>query len=79
MSVFPFYIVAHSSSRQSPIQGGVRRKDGRMTTYLYQRDEGSITAPYTIEQFSREKDGVRKLITEVSYLGNVISTHVTDY
>ena len=84
MAVYPFYVKADSSSRKSLIAGGVRSKRGHMTTSIYQRDEGAITTPYEISQYSildTRDDGKEHivLVTEVSYLGNVIPTHITNY
>ena len=39
MSVYPFYIKADSSTRQSYIEGGTRNKNGTLDTTIYQRDE----------------------------------------
>lgn len=79
MAVYPFYIDAVSSTRSSNVGVGTRRKDGTLNTCVYQRENGTITRPYYIEQYTEERDGVLKCITNVYYLGNIISTHITDY
>lgn len=79
MSVYPFYVSATSSTRRSDIKGGTRNKDGSMTIHVYQRDRGSITEPYTLEQRSVYRDGKHYLVTEVRYDNKVIHSHETEY
>ena len=84
MAIYPFYVEADSSSRKSLIAGGVRAKDGEMTTAIYQRDNGAITTPYKVYQHSFSEmrdDGKEHLVleTQVIFQGDVIHTHRTDY
>lgn len=79
MAVYPFYINTDAEGRRSPIAGGTRRKDGSMTTTVYQRDKGEITTPFKISQYTEERDGVLKCITRVYYQGDLIKEHITDY
>lgn len=79
MSVYPFYISTDAEGRKTPIAGGTRKKDGDMTTTIYQRDNGAITTPFKIRQYSTEIDGVHKLVTNVYFQGELIKTHITDY
>lgn len=79
MAVYPFYIITNAEGRKTPIAGGTRKKDGDMTTTIYQRSNGDITTPFKIRQYSVEIDGVHKLVTDVYYLGEVIKSHITDY
>ena len=77
--VRPFYINADIEGRKTDLAGGTRRRDGRHSIAIYQRDEGSITTPFKIEQFSINEDGVHKLVTEVYYQGELIKEHITNY
>lgn len=81
MAVYPFYLEADSSSRKSTISGGVRSKNGYMNTKIYQRDNGEITTPYEIRQYTRENTETGKLqcVTAVYYQGKCVSEHTTDY
>ena len=83
MAVYPFYIEAKASGRQTPIAGGTRQKDGDITTVIYQRDKGEITSPFKIRQYSIYPiiDGVEthQLVTDVYYGNEVIKQHITDY
>lgn len=80
--VQPFYVLVDSETRQQEVGVGVRKKLGKIETYIYQRDEGQITTPYTIKQFTlewSESKKVHKLVTQVIYRGEVIHQHITDY
>lgn len=85
MAVYPFYISTQTDGRKTPIAGGTRRKDGDMTTTIYQRDKGEITEPFKIQQYSThdfieaENKWEHHLHTDVYYQGEVICHHVTDY
>ena len=79
MAVYPFYINTDAEGRRTPIAGGTRRKDGSMTTTVYQRDKGEITTPFKISQHTEEHDGVLKCITRVFYQGALIKEHITNY
>ena len=85
MAVYPFYISTVAGGRRTPIAGGTRKKDGEMTTIVYQRDKGAITTPFKIRQYStedlNEETGEWKhhLHTDVYYQGELIISHVTDY
>lgn len=79
MSVYPFYINTDAYGRKSPICGGTRNKDGDMTTTVYQRDEGAITTPFKIRQYSYIDNGTRYLVTDVYYQNEVIKSHTTKY
>ena len=46
---------------------------------MYQRDEGSITKPFRIDQYSFEEEGKLKLVTKVYFQGNLLKEHITDY
>lgn len=79
MAVRPFYIDAEIKGRKTRIQGGTARKDGDHTIHIYQRNNGDITEPFLIRQYSTEVKGVHKLVTDVYYQGEVIKSHITDY
>lgn len=79
MAVYPFYISTDAEGRRTPIAGGTRNKDGTMHTTMYQRDNGAITTPFKINQYTEERDGVLKCITRVYYQGELLKEHITDY
>ena len=80
MAVYPFYAEVNSSTRKDIVGVGCRSKQGEMTTEIYQRDNGSITNPYTIRQYTMTKeDGTIRCITSVSFQGKEIHSHFTDY
>lgn len=79
MAVYPFYTEIHSSTRKNVTGVGTKSKDGSMTTYIHQREDGGITTPFTITQHTEEQDGVLKCITTVFFKGEVIKQHITDY
>lgn len=77
--VYPFYISAKAEGRKSEIKGGTHRKDGSLTTHVYQRSDGEIVEPYTIRQHSYVEDDKLKLVTEIVHEGIVVHKYVTDY
>ena len=80
--VYPFYVSVDSETRKDYVGVGVRKKIGKITTNIYQRDKGEITSPYTIKQFTlewSESKKAHKLVTQVIYQGEVIHQHITDY
>lgn len=85
MAVFPFYTEIKSSTRENKVGVGCRAKNGDMTTYVKQRDEGGITTPYKIYQSSFHENGVLYLSTQVMYKNpdtdvfEVIHEHITKY
>lgn len=80
MAVYPFYVSVDSSTRRDTTGVGCRSKQGEMTTEVFQRDNGSITNPYTIRQYTMTKeDGTIRCITSVSFQGKEIHSHFTDY
>lgn len=79
MAVRPFYIEADIEGRKTPLAGGTARKDGTHTIEIHQRDEGAITTPFKIRQYSTETDGVMYLHTDVYYKGELIKKHTTKY
>ena len=79
MSVYPFYIETDAEGRRTPIAGGTRKKDGTMSTTVYQREHGCITSPFTIKQYSEIHEGVQKCITRVYFKGELLKEHITDY
>lgn len=79
MAVYPFYISTDAEGRRTPIAGGTRKKNGTMSTTVYQRENGGITTPFKIYQYTEERDGVLKCITRVSYQGELLKEHITDY
>lgn len=79
MAVYPFYINTDAEGRRTPIAGGTRKKDGTMSTTVYQRDQGAITTPFKIWQYTDTIDGVFKCITKVYYQGELLKEHITDY
>ena len=85
MAVYPFYINTDAEGRKAPIAGGIRKKDGEMTTTVYQREDGVITTPFKIRQYSTEDlneetgEWEHHLHTDVYYLGEVIKRHITNY
>lgn len=85
MAVYPFYVESDISSRKTLLQGGVKSKDGNMRTKIYQRENGAITTPFEVRQFtetrkdfSGEKD-VLVCITQVYYQGELLKEHITEY
>lgn len=79
MAVYPFYTKVESSSRRTATGVGARSKDGVLNTHIYQREDGGITNPFTINQYTEERDGVLKCITRVFYQGGLIKEHITNY
>ena len=79
MAVRPFYINAVIDGRKTDLAGGTKRSDGTHHISIYQRDQGAITTPFTIEQYTEDHDGVRKCITRVYYQGNLLKEHITNY
>jgi len=85
MAVRPFYIEADIDGRKTPLAGGTARKDGTHTIEIHQRDEGAITTPFKIRQYSTEDlneetgEFERHLHTDVYYKGEVIKSHTTKY
>lgn len=79
MSVYPFYVETFAEGRKTPIAGGTKKKDGVMSTTVYQRERGAITTPFKIEQSSFIEDGVRRLVTKVYFQGELLKEHITDY
>lgn len=79
MAVYPFYTKVESSSRATVTGVGARSKDGVLNTHIYQREDGAVTNPFTINQYTEERNGVLKCITRVYYLGEVIKEHITNY
>ena len=80
MAVRPFYINSDIDGWKTPLKGGPRKKQGTMSTTIYQIDNGAITTPFKIEQYSVEDEGKLKLITEIwKSPGVKIASHVTDY
>lgn len=67
MAVKPFYIDARIEGRKTHLAGGTKRKDGEHTIDIYQRDNGDITTPFKIRQYTSEIEGVHKLVTDVYY------------
>ena len=79
MAVYPFYTKLNSSSRKSEVGVGAKSKNAEMHTDIMQRDRGEITTPFSIYQTTFEEDGVLKCMTRVSYRGEVLKEHITDY
>lgn len=79
MAVRPFYLDADIEGYKTKLKGGTKRGKGSQTINIYQRDEGDITVPFVINQFSEYKDGVHYLVTSVKYKGEEIKRHVTKY
>ena len=85
MAVYPFYVDVKSSTRKTSVGVGCRAKEGDMTTSVYQRDDGRITTPYKVYQYSERIDGELYLITEIKYKDletdryEVIHKHITQY
>ena len=52
MAVRPFWIEADIEGRQTPLQGGTKRKDGSQIINLYQRSDGSIINAFRIYSHS---------------------------
>ena len=58
MAVRPSWIEADIEGRQTPLQGGTKRKDGSQTINLYQRSDGSIINAFRIYSHSfRDENG----------------------
>ena len=79
MAVRPFYIEADIEGRKTNLAGGTARKKGEHRIDIYQRDEGAITRPFYIEQYSTEENGEHLLVTDVYYQGKHIAKHTTKY
>lgn len=85
MAVYPFYIETQAEGRNTPIAGGTRRKDGSMTTTIYQRENGAITTPFEVRQFTETRKDVTGevdvlvCVTRVYYEGQLLKEHVTQY
>ena len=79
MAVYPFYVEVDSSTRKQSTGVGARAKNGSLMTKVYQREKGGITTPFTIQQFTDERDGVLKCITRVYFQGELLKEHITDY
>lgn len=79
MAVKPFYIEANIDGRKTPLAGGTKSKNGSQRINLFQRDNGDITKPFCIEQYTEEQDGVLKCITDVYFNGELIKKHTTNY
>ena len=80
MSVYPFYVSVESSTRKDTVGVGCRKKQGAVHTKIYQRENGEITNPYTIHQYTITKeDGSIRCVTTVSFQGREIHCHFTDY
>lgn len=79
MAVRPFYIEANIEGRKTNLAGGTARKDGTHQISIHQRDQGAITTPFKISQYTENHDGVLKLITRVYYQGDLLKEHITNY
>lgn len=79
MAVYPFYTKVESSTKRTATGVGARSKDGVLNTHIYVRERGAITNPFTINQYTEERNGVLYCITKVFYLGQVIKVHETEY
>lgn len=79
MAVYPSYVKVESSSRATVTGVGARSKNGVLNTHIYQRENGGITNPFTINQYTEEQNGVLKCITRVYYQGDLIKEHITNY
>lgn len=81
MAVYPFYTEIESSTRSNSIGVGCRAKNGSMTTKIYQRENGEITTPYEVKQFTAEntETGKISLTTRIYFQGMCIHEHTTDY
>ena len=85
MAVYPFYIETQAEGRNTPIAGGTRRKDGSMTTTIYQRENGAITTQFEVRQFTETRKDVTGevdvlvCVTRVYYEGQLLKEHVTQY
>lgn len=80
MAVHPFYVTSDSSSRQTLSSCGCKNRRGTIRTNIYQRSDGTITNPYTINQFSVEEGKDLILVTEVlDSTGSLIHETRTKY
>lgn len=79
MAVYPFYAKVISSTRKTPTGVGARSKNGVLNTLIYQRENGEITCPFTINQYTEERETGLVCITKVYYLGEVIKIHESYY
>ena len=81
MAVYPFYTEVSSTTRSSSVGVGCRAKNGSMTTKIYQRENGEITTPYEVKQFTAEntETGKISLTTRIYFQGMCIHEHTTDY
>lgn len=79
MAVYPFYVEINSSTRKTNTSVNTRDKDGTMVMHIHQRDNGCITNPYKIRQYSVHRNGKHLLVTDILYLDKVIHSHETEY
>lgn len=80
MAVMPFYATIDSSSRANPVGCGCKSKQGHLETIIYQRDNGTITAPIKVIQMSHtDENGKITLHTTVYHEGKLLVEHITDY
>lgn len=65
MAIYPFYVES-TRTNQSPVKGGVKRKDGEQITSILQREHGGIITAFKVVQKSYiNDDGDRILVCRV--------------
>lgn len=79
--VYPFYVEVDSSTRSSKVGVGARSKDGTLVTDVYQRDDGNITNPIQIRQYTYQipDTGKRMCVTQIFFEGECLKQHETPY
>lgn len=79
--VYPFYIEVDSSTRKSAVGVGTKSKDGSLMTRVYQRDDGNITNPFQIRQYTYQipDTGKRMCVTQIFFKGECLKQHETPY
>lgn len=79
--VYPFYIEVDSSTRSSKVGVGTKSKDGSLMTNVYQRDDGNITNPFQIRQYTYQipDTGKRMCVTQIFFKGECLKQHETPY
>ena len=65
--IYPFYVESDIEGRATNLKGGTRRKDGSITTHIYQREEGSILESFTIKQTSAVLNTGERILTTRIY------------
>ena len=74
MSVRNFWMEGSIDGRESAVKGGPRNKEGGMTIYVKQREDGGIICPIKVD-CSADSEG--NLTTTVYHNGVAVCSHST--